>query len=161
MPGLGPGIHGNPARSLRRLVDGRDEPGHDEIRRKREGTRKRCTTRRVAQALAAELAAELEEIRCPKYRRGFFGSWRAGYASRRGKIPEIGPPEHKPSDYDLVVVGRPVWGWNACTPVRCRAPPVPDGRSVDLAGRRPAVKAHDRPHGGTCDLPEDWRRFAP
>ena len=76
------------------------------------------TTRRVAQALAAQLGAELEEIRCPKYRSGFFGFWLAGYASWRSKIPEIGPPEHEPSDYDLVVVGGPVWGWNACTPVR-------------------------------------------
>ena len=76
------------------------------------------TTRRVAQALAAELGAELEEIRCPVYRPGFFGFWQAGYASWKGKIPEIWPPEHKPSDYDLIVVGGPVWGWNACTPVR-------------------------------------------
>jgi hypothetical protein len=120
MPGVGPGIHGNLARSLRRFVDGRDEPGHDEIRRKREKTRKRRTTRRVARSLAAELGAELEEIRCRKYRLGFFGFWQAGYASWRSKILETGPPEHKPSDCDLVVVGGPVLGWNACTPVRCR-----------------------------------------
>jgi hypothetical protein len=76
------------------------------------------TTRRVAQALAEELGAELEELRCPQYRPGFFGFWLAGYASWRSKIPEIGPPEHKLPDYDLVVVGGPVWGGNACTPVR-------------------------------------------
>jgi flavodoxin len=76
------------------------------------------TTRRVAEALAAELGAEVEEIRCRKYRPGFFGFWRAGYASWKSKIPEIEPPKHKPSDYDLVVVGGPVWAWNACTPVR-------------------------------------------
>ncbi len=76
------------------------------------------TTRRVAQALAAALEAELEEIRCPKYRSGFFGFWRAGYASWRSKIPEIAPPQHDPSHYDLVLVGGPVWAWNACTPVR-------------------------------------------
>jgi hypothetical protein len=71
----------------------------------------------------AELGAELEEIRCPKYRPRFFGFCQAGYASWRSKIPEIGPLEHKPSDYDLVAVGGPVvsgpiWGWNASTPVR-------------------------------------------
>ena len=76
------------------------------------------TTRSVADALAVELGADLEEIRCAKYRRGFFGFWQAGYASWRGKIPEIGPSEHDPSDYELVVLGGPVWGWNAATPVR-------------------------------------------
>ena len=29
MPGLVPGIHGNRPESLRRIVDGRDKPGHD------------------------------------------------------------------------------------------------------------------------------------
>jgi hypothetical protein len=76
------------------------------------------TTRRVAQALAAELGAEVEEIHCSKYRPGFFGFWQAGYASWRSRIPEIGPPAHDPGNYDLVAVGGPVWGWNACTPVR-------------------------------------------
>ena len=76
------------------------------------------TTRRVAQALAAELGADFEEIRCSRYRPGFFGFWRAGYASWRSKIPEILPPVHDPRDYELVAVGGPVWAWTASTPVR-------------------------------------------
>jgi hypothetical protein len=76
------------------------------------------TTRRVAQALAAALGAELEEIRCAEYRSGFFGFWRAGYASWRSKIPEIARPEHDPSHFDVVLIGGPVWAWDACTPVR-------------------------------------------
>jgi hypothetical protein len=76
------------------------------------------TTRRVAKELAAQLGADLEEIRCPIYRPGLFGFWRAGYASWRNKIPEIAPSTYPASDYDLVVVGGPVWAWNACTPVR-------------------------------------------
>jgi flavodoxin len=51
------------------------------------------TTRRVAQALAAELGAGLEEIRCPKYR---FGFWQAGYASWRSKIPETSAVRLRP-----------------------------------------------------------------
>jgi len=76
------------------------------------------TTGRVARALAAELGADLEKIQCPSYRPGIFGFWRAGYASWRNKIPEISPSKFIPSDYDLLVVGGPVWAWNACTPVR-------------------------------------------
>ncbi|HET8997147.1 MAG TPA: hypothetical protein VFN42_10820, partial [Acetobacteraceae bacterium] len=75
-------------------------------------------TRRVAQALAAELGADIEQIDCPRFRAGFLGFWRAGYASWRNRIPEIAPPAHAASDYDLVLVGGPVWAWNACTPVR-------------------------------------------
>jgi hypothetical protein len=77
------------------------------------------TTRRVAQALAAELGAELEEIRCPEYPPRVSSAFgRPGTQAGGARSPEIGPPERKPSDYDLVVVGGPVWGWNACTPVR-------------------------------------------
>jgi len=76
------------------------------------------TTRRVAQALAAELGADIEEIRCPRYRRGFFGFWRAAHASWKSKIPEIAPCKHDPKDYELVAVGGPVWAWDASTPVR-------------------------------------------
>lgn len=75
------------------------------------------TTHRVAQALAAALEADLEEIHCPEYRRRF-GVLRAGYASWKGKVPKISGPEHDSSHYDLVLVGGPVWAWNACPPVR-------------------------------------------
>ena len=76
------------------------------------------TTRRVARALASELGAELEEIRCPRYRPGFLGALRAGHDSWRGLIQEIEPPANDPAQYELVAVGGPVWAWNACTPVR-------------------------------------------
>jgi Flavodoxin len=76
------------------------------------------TTRRVAQTLAAELGADIEEIHCRKYGPGFFGFLQACYASWRNNIPEIEPPVRNVSDYDLVLVGGPVWAWNACTPIR-------------------------------------------
>jgi len=76
------------------------------------------TTGRVARALADALGAELEEIRCPRYRPGLLGSLRAGHDSWRNRIPEIEAPAHDPAQYGLVVVGGPVWAWNACTPVR-------------------------------------------
>jgi hypothetical protein len=75
------------------------------------------TTRRVAQASRKSLGLSWKRSAAPSTCPGFFGFRQAGCASWRSKIPEIGPPEHKPSDYDFVVVGGPVWGWSACTPV--------------------------------------------
>ena len=87
------------------------------------------TTRRVAQTLAAELGADLEEIRCSRYRPGFFGFWRAGYASWRSKIPEIVPPTRDPGDYELVAVGGPV--------CKNRSKPAPD-----FSRKRQVISAH-------------------
>jgi hypothetical protein len=76
------------------------------------------TTRAVATALASELGADIEEIRCGRYSPRFGGFLRAAYDSWRGNLPAIEPLAHVPSRYDLLVVGGPVWAWNACTPVR-------------------------------------------
>lgn len=76
------------------------------------------TTRSVATALALEFGGDLEEIRCGRYSRKISGFLRAAYDSWRGNMPAIEPLVHMLSRYDLVVVGGPVWAWNACTPIR-------------------------------------------
>ena len=63
------------------------------------------TTRAVATALAKELGADLEEIRCKRYAPGFSSALRAGYDSWRGNLPPIEPLSRAPSRYGLVVVG--------------------------------------------------------
>ena len=40
---------------------------------------------------------------------------RAASDSWRGQLPHIAPPEHEAADYDLVVVGGPLWAWSAAT----------------------------------------------
>jgi NAD(P)H-dependent FMN reductase len=55
-------------------------------------------TRRVAQALARRLAADLEEI--------------------AGLAPALRPARRNPAAYDLVVIGTPVWFWSLSSPVR-------------------------------------------
>ena len=75
-------------------------------------------SRAVAAALARELGAELEEIRCDRYTRGFWGFIRAAYDSLAGRLPPIESSRCDPTHYDLVVIGGPIWASHPATPVR-------------------------------------------
>jgi menaquinone-dependent protoporphyrinogen IX oxidase len=75
-------------------------------------------TRTVATALAQRLSADIEEIRCGRYTRGFSGFIRACYDSWGGYLPPIEPLSHGLSRYELVVIGAPIWAWHPATPVR-------------------------------------------
>jgi len=76
------------------------------------------TTRAVATALAKELGADIEEIRCSRYWPGIWGVLKAGYDSWNGNLPPIEPLGYAPSRYELVVVGGPIWAFHPATPVR-------------------------------------------
>lgn len=86
-------------------------------------------TRRLAQRLAQLLDADIEEIACPRYRLGLFGWWRylrAGFNSVKGNLPRIGQLQHTPADYDLVVLGTPIWTSYPCLPMRALLDARPD-----------------------------------
>ncbi len=75
-------------------------------------------TRNVAEAVAAELGADSEEIRDTKNRDGalrFIAACKDGVLK---KTADIMPPEKNPADYDLVVVGSPVWAKTMTPAVR-------------------------------------------
>jgi flavodoxin len=63
----------------------------------------------VAKKVASELGADTEEVVDLKNRRGLFGFIRAGYDATRGKVTKIEKTQKSPWDYDLKVVGTPVW----------------------------------------------------
>lgn len=76
------------------------------------------TTRMVAEALARELKCDVEEIQPERNYRGIWGFLVGGYEAATQKIPKIRPTVKNPRDYDLVVIGTPVWASTMASPVR-------------------------------------------
>lgn len=68
------------------------------------------TTKKVAQWLSLEIGAEYEEIIDRKKRSGIFGFFGAGFDAILKKKTVIDPSEKDPADFDLVLVGTPIWG---------------------------------------------------
>lgn len=104
------------------------------------------TTRALAAALADALGADLAEIRCKRYQGGLFRYLRAGYDSVKGNLPPIEVPPVAAADYDLVLIGGPVWTSHPALPIRAYlagAPPLPDriGLFLTYGGHSPARTA--------------------
>ena len=75
-------------------------------------------TRRVAEAIAKSLEAEVEEIRDRENRLGVIGFLRSGYEASRKRLAAIQPVKKNPEEYDVVVIGSPVWAGSVSSPVR-------------------------------------------
>lgn len=74
------------------------------------------TTRKLAQKLSAQLNADIEEIVDKKNRSGLIG-WLYGGRDGMKRIPtEIDPIKNNPSDYDVVLIGGPLWGFKGIAP---------------------------------------------
>jgi flavodoxin len=63
----------------------------------------------VAEKVASELKADTEQVVDLKNRRGWFAFLTAGYDATRNKETKIEKTQKLPKDYDLIVVGTPVW----------------------------------------------------
>jgi len=63
----------------------------------------------AAETIAAEIGADVEEIVDMKNRSGKLAYLTGGSDARRGKETEIAPTKKSPADYDLLIVGTPVW----------------------------------------------------
>ena len=75
-------------------------------------------TRRVAEAIAKSLEAEVEDIRDYENRLGVIGFLRSGYEALRRRPAAIQPVKKNPEEYDVVVIGSPVWARSLSSPVR-------------------------------------------
>jgi len=86
------------------------------------------TTRQVGQAIATALGADIEDIQEVKPRHldaqgpgglsKFGGIMLAGAESGIGRPVPILPSKYNPADYDLVVIGTPIWNARLTGPVR-------------------------------------------
>lgn len=73
-------------------------------------------TKRVAEYLSRSFGFDLDEISSGS-RKGLFGYVKSGYESASNKKPRIFFNKN-PDDYDLVIVGTPVWAGTVSSPVR-------------------------------------------
>jgi flavodoxin len=76
------------------------------------------TTKLVAQAISAILACDVEEVVDTRNRHGVFGYLRAGFDAAFRRLTALKPTRYDPADYDLVIVGTPVWDASLSAPVR-------------------------------------------
>jgi len=75
-------------------------------------------TRQIAEAIAAAHDADLEVIEDTFNRDTALGLPRSAFEGLLGLHSSIIPPKHDPREYDLVVVGTPVWAAQLSSPVR-------------------------------------------
>ncbi|MFZ4648087.1 MAG: flavodoxin family protein [Patescibacteria group bacterium] len=75
-------------------------------------------TRKLATELANLLGADLEEIKDPTSRIGVMGYLNSGKEAALKKLAPIEELVHRLKDYDLILVGTPVWAFTISSPVR-------------------------------------------
>jgi flavodoxin len=76
------------------------------------------TTRLVAEAISASLACDVEEIVDTRNRLGILGYLRAGFDAAFRRLTTLKPTRYDPANYDLVIVGTPIWNASLSAPVR-------------------------------------------
>ena len=72
----------------------------------------------VAETVATQLGADIEEIVDQKKYGGPIGWVNAGKNATQEKEAEINSIKYNPADYDLVVIGTPVWAWRPTPAIR-------------------------------------------
>lgn len=76
------------------------------------------TNRKIAQFLSQKLGADLEEIKSVKNFSGAIGYLMAGREATLKKAAAIEAAGKNPADYDLIILGTPIWSFNVSSPVR-------------------------------------------
>jgi len=75
-------------------------------------------TRLVAKELAQNLSADLEELADAHPKEGIVGMIIAGKDAALQNSTAINDLKHQITDYDLVIIGTPIWAWTMANPIR-------------------------------------------
>jgi flavodoxin len=89
------------------------------------------TTRQVGEEIAERLGASSDEILDKKSRKGGIGWLKAGWDAKGQKRTEI-EAKTRPDDFDLIIVGTPVWGGKVTPAIRTYL------QNYDLANKKVA-----------------------
>jgi flavodoxin len=90
-------------------------------------------SRFIAETIAAEIGADVEEVIDLKKRTGILGWLRGGRDARQGKETEIAPTKKTPANYELIVVGTPIWAGNPTPAINTYL------KKNDLSGKKVAA----------------------
>lgn len=74
-------------------------------------------TKKIAELLQKELNCDIEEITDGGKYNGRLGYMKGGMNASMNRTSDIDPISKNPSDYDLIILGTPVWASNMATPV--------------------------------------------
>jgi len=75
-------------------------------------------TKNLAEIIAKSLNCDIEEIIDKKNRKGFLGFLKAGRDAFFKRITEIEKIKKEPKNYDIVIIGTPVWAGNITPAIR-------------------------------------------
>jgi flavodoxin len=75
-------------------------------------------TRKIAEEITNALECDIEEINDKQDRSGALGYMRSVINAIRKTPADLEDIKHDPSDYDLVILGTPIWNRTISTPLR-------------------------------------------
>ena len=87
----------------------------------------------AAETIAAELGADVEEVIDLKNRQGRLAFMSNGRDAMQGKETQITPTTRNLIDYDLIIIGQPIWAGNPTPAIRTYL------NKNDLSGKKVAL----------------------
>ncbi|MCX7705323.1 MAG: hypothetical protein N2115_03575 [bacterium] len=75
-------------------------------------------TKKIAQEIAEYLSSDIEQIIDEKDRSGIRGFMTGGRDAMKRELTQIKPVEKDPANYDIVIIGTPVWAANITPAIR-------------------------------------------